>query len=222
MVSLKKIGLIALDVNPPYIGGVVNSVLALAKVFNEVGIEVHLLTNKSKISRTIDTNYKNITFHGIGWFTNARSPHGSVFFCLDLVKKLLTLSKKHRVEIFNSHSGYPQLALATGIASKLTGVRMFHSIYSPTRNDYYFNLCDKLFAISKNIHSKLLKRYSSKVQYVGNGVDINRFTPDYSLHRNAQKSIFIVGAGRNKGSDNQAFPGSRRRGSRNSGCTGSC
>lgn len=207
-----KIALIALDVNPPCVGGVVNSVLSLARAFRRMSVKVHVLTNRSPTPRVLGDSFKDVKFHDVGWFLNARSPQGSISFCLDLVRKVRSLAEDG-VRVFNSHSGYPQLALATGVISTLVNVEAIHTVYSPTSTTFYFKLNDKLLATSKNIYIKLSTNYPNRVYYVGNGVDTDRFIINRHLHKNNEKIIFIVGVGRNRGLDSliRALPIVKRK-----------
>lgn len=191
-----KLAFIGIDINPPWVGGVITSVLALAKAFNNKGADVHILTNKSLIPRG-KTVPSSINFHDVGILPGARSICGSTSFFLDLVRKVSFLKKEYGIDIISSHSGFPSLAIATGMTSKLAGVTSLHTVYSFTNRIFHFKLIDKLLAISNNIYNGLIKHFSN-TYYVGNGVDVNKFTSSKKHSKSAllgtdEKIIFHPG-----------------------------
>jgi len=196
-----KIAIIALDINPPFVGGVANSVISLARALSKMGVKVHILTNSRVNGRkSNNSDPENLDIHNVGFFANARSLQGKIFFSIDLVRCIRYLARKYGIEIFNSHSGYEQFALASSIACKSNRVKVVHTIYSPPNKLYFFKFCDKLFAVSKNIYN-ILKPYYQNVFYVGNGVDIEKFKPSPKKTRGNEKIILAMGTGRARGVD---------------------
>jgi len=193
--------MVGLDLNPPWVEGIRNSVQELSQQLLKRGHNIHFLTKgfrQQEKHEVID----GITYHRIPTNESTGYLRGAQHFLLRLPKTLSEVVREHEISVTHGHSSYPAFGAYLALCSSLTNSRKFFSQYSYTAAAPNFeysrglratlalakepsflkngsHLLDGLIVTSQKAYTRLLEHGFpiSKLHHIPVGVDTDRFNP---------------------------------------------
>lgn len=199
--QIMRILMIGLDLNPPWVEGIRNTVKSLSQNLIKHQHKIFALTkgsgNQLNIEFVEGIKYLRIN---IGHSTNYSS--GMFVFLAKLPMKLIKTIKDEKIDIIHGHSVSPVLGIILGICSKIMGVKSVFTLYSSPSNknkdSYYPKIMNILNPSKSELLTKILCIFTdvivvtsnaakrslisigireNKVKYVPVGFDLTVFKP---------------------------------------------
>lgn len=193
--------MIGLDLNPPWVEGIRNTVKSLSQNLIKHQHEIFVLTKGSDNQLNIEF-VEGIKYHRIYIGHSTSCSSGMFIFLAKLPMKLIKIIKDEKIDIIHGHSVSPVLGIILGICSKITGVKSVFTLYSSPSNkneDSYYPKIRSILNPSKSksitkilsiftdvivVTSNAAKRSlisigirENKVEYVPVGTDLTVFKP---------------------------------------------
>jgi len=193
--------MVGLDLNPPWVEGIRNSVRELSQQLLKRGHSIHFLTKGFKQQEKHEV-IDGIPYHRIPTKESTGYLRGAQRFLLKLPKTLSEVVREHEINVTHGHSSYPAFGAYLALCSSLTNSRKFFSQYSHTAEtpDFEYprglraalslakeplflksgsHLLDGVIVTSQKAHAKLLEdRFpNNKLHHIPVGVDTDRFNP---------------------------------------------
>lgn len=147
-----KILMVGLELNPPWVEGVRNSVRLLSLNLIERGYQVYAMTKGSNKQPDIEL-IEGMRYHRVSCGHSNNPLSGIFIFSIKLPLKLIKIVKQEKIDIIHTHSVYPVFGFIPGIISKVTRVKSVFTLYSTLDNQGNFIGYPKLMKIlnfSKN------------------------------------------------------------------------
>ena len=214
-----KILLYGLNINPPWIEGIRNSVWNLAKNLKRENNTVYILTKGLLKDKKIN-NIKGINFIKIPVARSNSYNEGSLSFFIKSFREIRKITNRYKIDIVHGHSSYPLI----GIAEKFSDASKIFTLYSKlntTSKNLEYNIfmkyflsiaksgftakilsksVNKVICLTKGIYDTLPEKVKEKSSVIPLGVDVNRFNPSLTgeyfkkkNHVENKKLIFMVG-----------------------------
>ena len=194
-----KVMMVGLDLNPPWVEGIRNTVRAFSRNLIEDGYNVLALTKGSNNHPSYE-NIEGIKYYRILVGQSSYYLSGSLLFLIKLPIKIMKLAKREKIQIIHGHSVYPALGIILGLISKILGIKNVFTLYSTpfnkntnTNNSIIISLLnllkspwltkilaifvDSLIVISRSTMKDLIYIGISphKIRYIPVGVDLAVF-----------------------------------------------
>jgi glycosyltransferase involved in cell wall biosynthesis len=189
--------MVGLDLNPPWVEGIRNTVGELSEHLLDRGHDVHFLT-KGYNYHTETERVGRITYHRIITKESQGYFKGFQHFLLKLPKRILEIAKEYQMQVIHGHSSYPAFGTWMGLSSLLTISRKIFTLYScealvppfeysvilkymlsfaKSRRWLQFNCLDDVVVISRRAFSNLIQTgfQKNKLNYIPTCVDKDRF-----------------------------------------------
>lgn len=199
--------MVGLDLNPPWVEGIRNTVHDLSLYLLERGHGVYYLTKGYREQKECE-EIDGIIYHRILTKEKTGYIRGSSWFLLKLFKTLAKIVKKTRIDIIHAHSVYPFFGTYLGLLSSPIRSKKIFTQYSFARIPSTFEypkmlniglnaakshflpkingyLLHEIIVTSKRAYSKLsrLTILRDKLKYVPIGIDPNRFNPSLGTEK---------------------------------------
>jgi len=193
--------MVGLDLNPPWVEGIRNTVYELALGLLDRGHEVHFLTKGYNYHERIEHLKCGITFHRILTKVSSGYLRGFQSFLLRLPNAISEIMKGQKVDVVHAHSSYPAFGWYIGVTAMLTNAKKIFSLYSyntapptfeyPSVVIYALRLAKshKILGLS-NLNTIIVNSKEAfntlnnegfcrkSVHYVPVGIDTSRFKPN--------------------------------------------
>ncbi len=153
-----------------FVGGGVNTVVALSKGLSNLGWEVHIVTSPSRFLRESVHDFPWAKIHVIHTNGAYNSLSNDLDLLLKAVRTIENLSKEESFDIVHGHSGYFGSAIIAALVRRRLGIPAFFSLYCarasliPTKlpiDNYGVRILslglDKIIAVTKNVERSLVK-----------------------------------------------------------------
>lgn len=193
--------MVGLDLNPPWVEGIRNSVRELSLHLLNKGHNIHFLTKGFKQQKKYEV-IDGITYHRIPTKESTGYLRGAQHFLLKLPKTLSEVAREHEINVTHGHSSYPAFGVYLALCSTLTNSRKIFSQYSHTAKAPNFEytralrtalalakepsflksgsyLLNDVIVTSQKAYVKLVEHGfpSGKLHHIPIGVDTDRFNP---------------------------------------------
>lgn len=162
--------MVGMDLNPPWIEGIRNSVRLISKNLIENGHEVFVLTKGNSKQDKIQT-VEGILFHRIPAGNYDSYTGGGFQFLMKFPFSLRKLIKSHDVDIVHVHSVYPIIGIFVGFFSKILGKKVVFTLYSASDKNNkvmgYSSFMNTFLRFSKSkFLTKILKLFVNKIMVI--------------------------------------------------------
>jgi len=193
--------MVGLDLNPPWVEGIRNTVKSFSQLLMEDGYKVLVLT-KGYENQPHSDLVEGIQYYRIPVRHSSYYLSGAFTFLAKLPLRLIRLTKCEKVNIIHGHSVYPILGIILGIASKIAGTKSIFTLYSTplnrnkqhnqsiitnilnfTKNKWLAKILsfftDVIVVTSNNTKRNLtsMKINKNKIKYIPVGVNLALFKP---------------------------------------------
>ena len=121
--------MIGLDLNPPWVEGIRNSVRLISKDLIKDQNEIFILTKGYDNQLDIE-DIEGMKYHRISIGHSTCCTSGMFTFFLKLPFKLVKISRDEQIDIIHGHSVSPTLGIVLGMCSKVLGVKTAFTLYS--------------------------------------------------------------------------------------------
>ena len=208
-----------LNLNPPWVEGLRNTVKELATMMKNKGHNVCIIT-KGIIGEPEEENINGITYFRIPTASTSTYNDGSIKFIIKSLSKIKTLTEKYDVDVVHGHSSYPLI----GIAEKFSRSAALFTLYSRLGSNskmleynvitnYLLSFAksrfvasllkkavDHVTCITPSIYESLPSNVKSISSIIPIGVNTERFNPSKNgdkfrdeLGIEDEKLIFMIG-----------------------------
>ncbi len=196
-----KIMFYGLNLNPPWVEGVRNTVRELALRLLGKGYDVHVFTVGSRVNRERE-EVDNIVYHRVPVASGDSYSSGGLSFILHSLWRLKKVVLENSIDIVHGHSSYPLIGVSEGLGLYGVSVLKVFTLYSRLDSTYgealnyplytrfllklakSYNLSrliastiDIPVCISPGIKETLPPGLREKTRIVPVGVDVEKFSP---------------------------------------------
>jgi glycosyltransferase involved in cell wall biosynthesis len=192
--------MVGLDLNPPWVEGIRNTVHELSLHLLKRGHTIHYLTKGYKDHKKCET-IDGITYHRILTKQSKGYIGGSHQFFSYFPKIAIKVIREQKIDVVHGHSVYPFFGTYLGLCLLPTNLRKVFSQYSsigkPPAFEYpkilryglriakdpfllKVGLLDKVIVTSQRAYNEFIKKGvpPSKLCYLPIGIDVNEFNPN--------------------------------------------
>jgi len=220
-----KVCFIGTEITPSndssFVGGHVNTVVALSKGLSKLGWKIHIVTTPSRFLKNANFKFPWAEFHLIKPKGSYSSLEYNINFLIGAVRAIENINRCEELDLIHGHSGYFSTAIIPAIAKKKLSIPALFSLYCPARlfpspvlgDKYGIKLLSesltRIIAVTTNVKKSLLSCgvKSNKIELIplcfDDEVFNNRSLSDDSSEPDSlfRKILFVGNADRTKGID---------------------
>lgn len=151
-----KILMVGLDLNPPWVEGIRNSIRSISHNLMRYDHEVQILT-KGYNNQSENEVIERMKYHRV--FVGHLSDYhtsGGFTFLLKLPLKLMKIVRQEKIDIVHGHSVYPLFGIILGVFSRIAGVKPVFTLYSSIGGKDTINQPQRLIRILENLSKSIL------------------------------------------------------------------
>jgi glycosyltransferase involved in cell wall biosynthesis len=168
----RRICFIGAEITPSddssFVGGHVNTVVALSKGLSKLGWKIHIVTTPSRFLKNADFKFPWAEFHLIKPRGSYSSLEYSVDFFIKAVRVMENIGRYEKFDLIHCHSGYFGAAILPAVAKKKLSIPALFSLYCPVRLlpksvpgakyavRFLSEGLDKIIAVTNNVKKSLL------------------------------------------------------------------
>lgn len=128
-----RILMIGLDINPPWVEGIRNTVKSLSQNLIKHQHKIFVLTKGSGNQLNVEF-IEGIKYYRIHIGCSTDSLSGVYMFLAKLPIELIKIIKREKIDIIHGHSAFPIFGFILGFVSKIIGVKSVFTLYSSLDN----------------------------------------------------------------------------------------
>jgi glycosyltransferase involved in cell wall biosynthesis len=203
-----RILMVALDLNPPWIEGIRNSVRELSHRLIKRGHEVHCISKGSK-GQLEDEVIEGMVYHRVNVGTYETYGEKMHKFFLKAPSRIRKVVKENNINVVHGHSSYPIMGSLEGFSLVGKDIGKVFSLYSSSSSaksisQYPLTLrvglrfsksnkltrlnakvLDRIVATSRKVEKQILSLSiaPNRVMFIPLGVDLERFNPELDKQR---------------------------------------
>jgi len=204
-----------------FVGGHVNTAVALSKGLSKLGWKIHIVTTPSRFLKNANFKFPWAEFHLIKPKGSYSSLEYNINFLVGAVRAIENINRCEELDLIHGHSGYFSTAIIPAVAKKKLSIPALFSLYCPARlfpnpvlgDKYGVKLLSesltRIIAVTNNVKKSLLSCgvKSNKIELIPLCFDDEVFN-NRSLSDNSSKPdssfktiLFVGNADRTKGID---------------------
>jgi glycosyltransferase involved in cell wall biosynthesis len=204
-----------------FVGGHVNTAVALSKGLSKLGWKIHIVTTPSRFLKNENFKFPWAEFHLIKPKGSYSSLEYNINFLVGAVRAIENINRCEELDLIHGHSGYFSTAIIPAVAKKKLSIPALFSLYCPARlfpnpvlgDKYGVKLLSesltRIIAVTNNVKKSLLSCgvKSNKIELIPLCFDDEVFN-NRSLSDNLSKPdssfktiLFVGNADRTKGID---------------------